>query len=673
MEIKRGILLLLLSFALIFPLVSAAVIVNTQPVSVYNLGDIATIKVTFKPVQTISGNFQMDLVCPGTQVNFYRNGINVTAGNEKVIESSLVLQKEIIGENIGTCKIKAYLDSDFALTNDFLISNLITVNSTLPKTDFVPGENIIVKGNAIKENGKASNGYMEISLLDESITLATQKGTVNNGAFSTNITVPNNIKSGNYVLKVLAYEEDLSGETTNNGFLDLGIFVKQVPTSLEIVFERPGKGIDVEIEPGTNLRVKAVLHDQTGISIPSLVFLTIKNSNNKIMEQAELSTDEFLEFPIAYNEAPKEWKVVAVSNKLTSESMFKILEKESAEIKIENKTVLITNIGNIPYNKTVLVRVGSQSLNIDVYLKVDESQRWFLTAPDGEYDVSVVSNGQSISSSVALTGKVIDIRKASAGLGSLTKFPAVWIFILAVLGIMTFIVFKRGYQKAFIGYITGMQRRKSVAEDVALVSNPKGKAEMVLSIKGDKQEVSMIALKVKNMAWIKNTKEGSSATETIEKAIDIAEDHKAATYEAGDFVFFIFAPARTKTFRNEEAALKSAQKIKEMLAHHNKMFKQKVDFGISLNVGEIIAKQDHDTGAFRFMGMGNLMAASKKIASLAENDIFMSEKMNDKTRTFVKTEKHKRDGVDVYFVKEIKDHEKHEKFLRGFMKRQGEG
>jgi len=309
--------------------------------------------------------------------------------------------------------------------------------------------------------------------------------------------------------------------------------------------------------------------------------------------------------------------------------MFKILEKESAEIKIENKTVLITNIGNIPYNKTVLVRVGSQSLNIDVYLKVDESQRWFLTAPDGEYDVSVVSNGQSISSSVALTGKVIDIRKASAGLGSLTKFPAVWIFILAVLGIMTFIVFKRGYQKAFIGYITGMQRRKSVAEDVALVSNPKGKAEMVLSIKGDKQEVSMIALKVKNMAWIKNTKEGSSATETIEKAIDIAEDHKAATYEAGDFVFFIFAPARTKTFRNEEAALKSAQKIKEMLAHHNKMFKQKVDFGISLNVGEIIAKQDHDTGAFRFMGMGNLMAASKKIASLAENDIFMSEKMNN--------------------------------------------
>ncbi|MFH1710963.1 MAG: hypothetical protein ABH840_01500 [Nanoarchaeota archaeon] len=666
MEAKRGMILLLLF--LILPFASAEIIINQQPDNIYNLGDVATIGITLKPIQTITGNFQMDLLCGANAINFYKNGMNIPAGDERVIESSLVLQKDIIGESKGTCKIKAYFISDFALTNDFLISDLINVNSTLSKKEFGPGETILVKGTAIKENEKASNGYLELILLDGNLSVTNQKGTVNNGAFSTNITLPKDTKSGTYILQVFAYEEDLSGITINTGSFNNEIFVKQIPTSLEIVFEQLDP--EIEISPGKTLRVKAVLHDQTGVSIGTLVFLTIKNENNKIMEQTELSTDEFLEFPIAYNEPPSTWKIVAVSNKLTSESSFSIPEKESAEIKIENKTILITNTGNIPYNKTVLVKIGNQSLNIDVYLKVDQSQRWLLTAPDGEYDVSVISDSESIDSNIALTGNAINIRKASAGIGSLTKFPAIWIFMIAVLGIMTFIVFKRGYQKAFIGYITrGKKQNKSSETADTFTSNSKGKAEMVLSIKGDKQETSMITLKIKNMAWVKNMKEGN-ASEVIEKLVNLAENNKAVTYKTSDYVFFILAPSKTKTFKNETSALKIAQTIKETLDHHNKMFKQKIDFGISLNVGEIIAKQDSES--FKFMGLGPLIIQSKKIASVADKDILMGEKMNDRVKTIVKAEKHKHEGIDTYAIKEIKDHEKHEKFLKGFMKRQGE-
>ena len=674
MIIKRGFSLLALLALFVLPLASAEIVITQQPGDVYNLGDIATIKVTFRPAQAVTGNFQMDLLCGANTVNFYKNGMSVPAGDERVIESSLILQRDVIGENKGTCSIRAYFSSDSTVTEDFLISDGIEVNATLSKTELSPGESILIKGKAVKENGKAANGYVDVLITEGNSTIESRKGTVNNGDFTTNITIPEGLKSGNYILKISVYEEDLSAQLTNNGFQNQGIFVKQVPTSLEIVFENSGENVGVEVLPGEALRVKAVLHDQTGVTIDSLVFLTIKNSKNKIMEQTELPTDEFLEFPIAYNEAPSSWKVVAVSNKLTSEATFLIPEKESAEIKIENKTVFITNTGNIPYNKTVLVKIGNQSMSIDVYLSVGSSQRWLLTAPDGEYDVSVLADGEeTISSGVALTGNAIDIRKASAGIGSLTKFPAVWVFMIAVLGIMTFIVFKRGYQKAFIGYITGAQKRTSIATEGsgAFGITPKGRAEMVLSIKGDKQETSVIALKIKNMAWIKNVKEGSTS-EVLEKAMDIAEGYKAATYETGDFIFYLFAPVRTKTFRNEEAALKATQKIKEMLDHHNKMFKQKIDFGISLNLGEIIAKQDLDTGTLKFMGLGSLMNHSKKIASIAQSNILMSEKITDRLKTMVKTEKHKHDGIDTYSIKEIRDTEKHEKFLKGFMKRQGE-
>jgi hypothetical protein len=445
--------------------------------------------------------------------------------------------------------------------------------------------------------------------------------------------------------------------------LEKSIYINQIPTSLEIVFEKQ------EIEPGTKLKTKAVLYDQTGVKIDSIAFLTIKN-NNKILEQAEVSTNEFLEFPIAYNEPPSKWKVVAVSNKLTSESEFDILANESATVEIINKTVLITNTGNVPYNRTVLVKIGNRSLSIDVYLKVDQNGKWFLTAPDGQYPVEVVADGKITGASTSLTGESIDIRKASAGIGSLVKFPLVWIFILAILGFVAFIFFKRGYQKSFIGYIgSGNKKPSAFDKDSEFqVYNPKSaKAQLELSIKGDKQDVSMITLKIKNQELLKKTKEGGSE-EILKKITEIAEDHKAATYESNDNIFFIFSAIRTKTFKNEMTALNVAQEIRNLLQDKNKVLKNKIDFGISINNGSIVAKQESD--CFKFMPMGNLMALSKKIASATEKEIFMSAKMTDLVRANVRAEKHTRDGVEVYLLKDIKNSGENDKFIKGFMKRQ---
>ena len=680
MENNRGIIgaiilsiFLALFIALLIPLASAEIIINQQPNPVYNLGDMVPVSVTLKSPSTISGSFQMDLVCSGNKTNFYKNPIGLTANEPKSVESLLILDRVIIGNFKGTCSITAFLGTDSGATSNFRISDLIKIESNISKTEFNPEESILVKGNALRENGNPANGYAELSVLDGNSTVLSQQGTVNNGLFSVNMTIPKETKSGNYLLRTRVYEQDLSGNITNAGFIDNNIYIKQVPTSLEVVFEKPG----AEVEPGTSVKVRAVLYDQAGIKINSTAFLTIKNNESKILEQTEKPTDGVLEFPIAYNEEPLSWKVVAVSHKLLSESDFKILKKENATVEIINKTIVITNIGNVPYNRTVLIRIGNQSLNIEVYLEVDESQRWLLTAPNGEYDVEVDVQGQITGASVALTGSNVDVKKASTSIGSLIKFPAIWIFILAILGFVAFIFFKRGYQKTFIGYInsgiSGTQKRfhdrnSSVEEIAKTHGQVSSRAELALSIKGDKQDVSMITLKVKNMASLKHAPGGEgSAHEILKKAIDVAESHKAAIYKDNENIFFIFAPIRTKTFKNEESALKVSQRIKDLLDSHNRLSKQKVDFGISLNYGAIIAKQEPDS--FKFMGMGNLMSQSKKISSLANNEVLMGEKITDKLRNIVKTEKIRKENMDVYSIKEVKDREKHEKFLKGFMKR----
>jgi len=69
------------------------------------------------------------------------------------------------------------------------------------------------------------------------------------------------------------------------------------------------------------------------------------------------------------------------------------------------------------------------------------------------------------------------------------------------------------------------------------------------------------------------------------------------------------------------------------------------------------------------MSLGTLMNSSKKIASIAEKEILISEKMNQKVQKETKTQKQVRDGVPVYILTEVKDSLKNAKFISSFLKR----
>ncbi len=647
---------------LLISFVSAEIIINKQPNDIYNLEDSFSIPVTIKSSSDVSGVFLMDLLCDNHQLNFYKNGVRLLAGEEKNMESSLVLTKDLIGELKGECKIKGIFKEEYVLTNDFKISDLINIDVTIEKTEFNPGENILIEGEAVKENEKDVDGFIELKIISDNAAQISQLSTINNGFVSINISLPDDIKAGAYLVKLNAYEKNSEEEITNKGFLNYNILINQIPTSLEIVFKNS------EVEPGTDLKVKTVLHDQTGEKIKSDAIITIKDENDKILEQIEKPTDEFLGFPIAYNEPPEEWAIVAVSNKLTSETTFRIKEKKDVRVEIINKTLILTNTGNILYNDTVLVKIGNSSLNLNVSLEVDESQKYILSAPEGEYQVEVVTDGKTkITESVLLTGKTIDVKKASNRVLTLVRYPIVWIFIIAILGFVAFIIFKKGYKKSFFGYLSSKKKEKSklIPLRKSSIINTKNKAQLSLSIKGDKQNVSVVCLKIKNLEEVESKK--SNAEEALQKIVDIAEENKAVTYENQDNLFFILAPVKTKTFKNEKTAVELAQKIKDVLIEHNKLSKQKINFGISLNYGTIIAKQEKDS--LKFMSMGTLITTAKKISSFSNEEILLSEKIKERLMSDIKTEKHEKGKISVYTIKEIKNKEEHKKFIRSFLNR----
>ncbi len=658
----RQIIFLLVFLLILIPIVSADVIITEQPKEIYSLGDTLDIPLKITTLTDLKDVFNLNLICSGVQTEVYKEYMSLSAGEEISRNPKIPLMTSLIGRPTGTCVLKANLGTQtFKLTEEFTISDYISISLKNSKTEAEPEENIIVEGDAIKDNGNAVQGIGELRVIRDNESIIEKINTVKNGYFYFNFSLPKDSKAGPYLVQLNIYENDISGEKTNKGFVNYNLLIAQIPTSLEIFFD------EKKVEPGTDLRVKTILHDQTGVPIESTSIITIKNEDNEIMDQVEKKTDAFLEFPIKYNEPIAEWTIVALSNRITSEASFSIIEKKDVEISLINRSILIMNKGNVPYcNESLLIKIGNESINIDVCLEVDEEQEYILTAPEGEYKVEVISEGEEkISQNVLLTGRAIDVKEISKK--SFVRKSLVWIFLIAVLGFVAFLFFKKGYNRNFIGHVTKRKRKSEDAIPLTKGSllNTKNKAQLSLSIKGDKQNVSVICLHIKNLKEI-GVKKGS-VEESLQKIIDLVEENKGYIYENQNSLFFIFAPINTKTFKNERTAIETAKKIEKGLTEANKLYKDKLDFGIGLNYGTIIAKKEK--GIMEFMSMGTLITTAKKTANASKGEILLGEKIHDKLRADVKTEKVVHGNTEVYKIKEIKEKGDHKNFLSNFVKR----
>ncbi len=647
--IKRVILLLIFTIFFI-SFASAEIIMQNQPNEVYNLGDSLTISATVKTLTSATGTFSMDLICDGQSINFYKNGISLSSGEEKKVEASLIFTKSLIGEIKGNCKVKGTFKRDYALTNEFIVSDKMNLIPEPDNTKFVPGVPTLIKGSATNENGEPADGFIDLRVIEGEKVIISKHDTISNGFFELNITFPEELEAGRYLLELGAYEEELGeigNDRTNLGFTAYNIEITQVPTSLEIL-------IDKEVEPGAKAKIKAILHDQTGKNVEAPVKFIIKDDKKRIIEQTEKATDEFLEVPINYNQKSSTWEVNAKFNELTAESNFFIKEKADVNISLANNTLIITNIGNIPYTAPVSVKIGDKTLSVDTNIKVDESKKYILTAPDGDYKISVLEEGdEELMMSSFLTGRVIGAKEKNAIRGI---FSFAWIFIILILGYVAYMFFKKQHKKTFFGFMPSLSAKKGESmmmasgEEIVLKnsSNLKSKNPLAvsLSIKGEPQKTTAVCLHVRNLRELSKTK--GDAEKILQRAIDFAEDNKAMTYENQDYLFFVFAPLKTKTFKNESTAMRVAQQIKTSLMEQNRLFKQKINFGISINNGQAIMKKEGDST--KFASLGTFIGNCKRLASFGE-EITFSKEVAEALKTEIKAEQ---SGADAYKIKEIK-------------------
>ncbi len=651
---------LIFIFALfLFSFVSADVLLG-QTNKVYNLGETFQTSATIKSNVDVSGILNTYLICGGIKRSVYPIlYLTISKGTSKNEPVDFPLQKSVIGNQIGNCFVQVNYSNSLTNSQTFKISNKLNLNISLSKKSVKPQEQIEIKGIALREDGEPSDGFLRMTIKEDNKNL-TQP--INKGRFDFEFSFPKGTSSKDYTINFFGYEKDSGGTITNTGTFSSSVFVKQVPTNLEIITNNK------EVEPGTNLKMKVILHDQSGKNINSSVGIRI-SKDSKLLFENTIETGKSLNVSIRNNESSGIWTINATSGYFNEESQFNITKKEMINAKILNRTIVITNTGNVPYNRSIEIHVGNSTIPFDLgTLQVGAEKRYVLSAPEGEYTINISSEGdQILTKSTFLTGNVISVKEVSQGVVKVASSPIAWIFIILIFSFAGFIIFKKGYRKSFIGRVHLKKKKKSIIHhsEKDKLLDLRNQAQLSLSISGNKQDVNLLCLKIKNFTKVHF--EDGPVKDTLNKITQIAEGKKSYIYRNEGYIFFILAPVETKTFQNEKASLDISQEIEQRLKKHNRLFKQKIDYGFSIVYGTMVIELVG--GIMKFAALGNLMSESKRLAGFSRGETLLNTRMNTRVLSFAKTQKHKKDGFEIYSITEMKNNEKYKDFLDNFKRR----
>jgi len=654
-KVISGILFILSIF--LISMVSAEVWFTFQPESLYNMGDELEISLS---VSEIGKQLEVRLDCQNQTKLIFLKYID----NETDINILQPLTKNFLDEIQGDCKITGKYGEDNEDSSGFRISGGISLKIEIDNFNYFPGEEVRIKGEAKKANTQLLDGFFEVSFPRVKINIT---GEVKGGKFERNITLPEDMDSGGYLINVAVYEKK-EDEIINSGDTRKSIYVKPLPTRVDIALDSQN------VQPGENLSLRVMLYDQTEKLVEGEASFLIEDAEGTSLIKVLTKVNEPESFFIEKNLSVGYYKIKAYSAGIYGERQFYTEENEEAEFKIINNTLIVRNIGNIDYKKAIQVKIDNIVEIINDEIEVGMGKKYELRAPKGEYDI-IITDGEKLvaGEGIILTGKTISVKEMGKGFFSRNKSLA-WIFLILVMGMFIFVSSRRILKKKFvlsdkssgkIPFKKGMKGKgviKVGEEKVKIVKDLK-EAEHSLVLKGQKQETILVCLKIKNEI-------SKLGRQNVEKILEKAHDGKAVIYKSGDYRLVIFSPLITRTYKNYVPAVKLALDMSKALREYNSKTQDKINFGISVHSGNMVNKLEENK--LKFTSLGNSVNLAKKISGLSEKNVLLSKEIHEKTISDIKTEKQEKRGLEVFTVDGVMDTKRNRIFVQDFLKKMAE-
>lgn len=736
----------------------SASIYFSQLGSIYNIGDMIEMNVNVSPQD--SGPLKVVLFCDNVSLDVYRGSPT------ELIQ--LPLTTLWMNGITGECHFTGYYGGESIESTVFKISKKLNINLYTTSFYVKPGEVIRISGNAKRLNGEPISGEVELRVPIPETNYSKERiyGVINNGEFNIDYALKKETPAGDYRIDIFAYEKSVN-EKTSEGVAYASMQVSQVIKNIDIA-------LDIQnLEPGKALSYKLLLNDQSDNSIEGNVAVEIRDPNNARIFQKIVKSGETLIFDAPSNATAGYYEIEASNDNLVKTKKFHVTENAQVSFEVINGTLIIRNIGNIPYNRTIEVNINGKNF----FIKPDQlgnfipgEKREFKLTGDREMNSLTIDDKVS---NLALDNIVLPIAKqpnlatgAAIGISDIVATPIAWIFILVILAIVILFLFRDIFKKKSITYPVPLKYQKEnyylsesprilrldrngkeIKEDTLERIKPENivkreleekgmgekeldpirkpliekktevkyynpsyapynpnlrkeskqeifqrdipvkkeiketpftprlevvgkrkivspnEAEQVLVTDGQKSRAAVIALKIKNSI-------NKSSKENLEKAIEHVYEQKGAVNEHGDYIFVLFSPLITKSFRNEIEATKAAERIADALKEHNKKFAEKIEFGIAVNSGDVINKIEDKK--LKFTSLGTLTISAKKLADISNGQVLLTKEAYEKAMSEVKADKKQINGIEVYEVKKVADYEKNKKFINEFLKREGE-
>jgi len=658
--VKKSLLFVTLFVFSIFLISNIAAEIQISPSkSLYSLGDSLDFTITLG--DHTEDYLDINLVCSGNEQRIYYDvpDTKISTINRKLIES-------YIGSLSGDCFLSAIYGRDSGKSPSFKISDKIIVSFETDKNEYNAGEIISLKGTGIKENGLAP----ESAFVEASFNGVSASDIVKNGEFNLKLSTSQTMHAGTYPLLVKVYDKDEKRNIMNSGETILDKGLTQKPNKIEIAISNQN------IAPSENLSYIINLYDFAGDLMNKEVAIIIKDSINNSVYSESLIANQNLVFSLPKSFAPGKATITAQKGEISGYKDFYVSELKKISVETKNETLIITNDGNVDYDNEFEIVIGNDSFKKQVFIPVGESKLFVLSAPTGNYQLDVKDNSGSVyNNNISLTGKAVDAKEIRDNVNLFFRYPLVWAFILFIVFFAIILTYKNSPSHTSYSYPAEIKikkpgkiilsskvlRMQPRSEELNLTSGKIKKAEQVLVTTGHKQESVIVYFKIKN-------KLSKVAEQNLVKILESASKFNGIPYRDGYSYGLIFSPLVTKSFKNEKDAVNAAIAIDSELKEANRKFKDKIEYGIGINSGEVINKVEGVV--LQFTNIGKTIPTVKKIAEISNKEVLISENVHRKTEE-VKVDKASPNNSEITYFKinRVIDSEYHKKFIDGFLRR----
>jgi hypothetical protein len=214
--------------------------------------------------------------------------------------------------------------------------------------------------------------------------------------------------------------------------------------------------------------VKIGLRDENNLLVNDGVKIVFRDLREDLILEKMIQSNTFEEIKLPENVIAGEGKIIINYKENEFSESFFIGENEKSKFEIEGEKLIVTNMGNVKYDKKIYITIGETTGVKSPSLNIGEKVSYRLIAPAGVYNIKITDGQTTLTrSEVRLTGTgqvigAIDETPASrSGITGgikpdesnqnildnfkINKF--VYVFIATVFGAMILLTIEKQYEK----------------------------------------------------------------------------------------------------------------------------------------------------------------------------------------------------------------------------------